>query len=92
MPKITLSIPDEAYKKMKEHSEVVWDEIIVEAILNHLEKLEKCRLRITTKDILENLSSDFKASLDELELEKAVEGYRKMSDAEWKRTSTIQAN
>ena len=92
MPNITLSIPDDVYRKMKKYSEIKWSEVVRKAIVDYLKRLEECRLEISTKDLLEDLGNDFKKSLDELELEKAIEGYKKMRDAEWKRISTIQAN
>ena len=92
MPNITLSIPDDIYKKMKKYSEIRWSEVVRKAIVDYLKKLEESRMEISTKDLLKELGNDFKKSLDELELEKAIEGYKKMRDTEWKRISTIRAN
>ncbi|ADB58204.1 hypothetical protein [Archaeoglobus profundus] len=92
MPNITLSISDDIYKKMKKYSEIKWSEVVRKAIVDYLKKLEESRMEISTKDLLKELGNDFKKSLDELELEKAIEGYKKMRDTEWKRISTIQAN
>lgn len=92
MPNITLSIPNEVYKKMKKYSEIKWSEVVRKSIIEYLRKLEESRTEFSTKEILEELGKDFKKSLDELDLEKAVKGYEKMRDAEWKRTSTTQAN
>ncbi|WP_456369431.1 hypothetical protein [Geoglobus sp.] len=92
MPNITLSIPDDVYKKMKKYSEIRWSEVVRKAIVDYLGKLEETRTEISTGDLLKELGSDFKKSLSELEFEKAKEGYEKMRDAEWRRTSTIRAN
>ncbi len=92
MPNITLSIPDDVYKKMKEHSEIRWSEVVRKAIVDYLKKLEESRKEISTKELLEELGGDFKKSLNELSLEKAIEGYEKMRDGEWKRISTTRAN
>lgn len=92
MPNITLSVPDEIYKKMKKYSEIKWSEVVRKAILEYLKKLEENKVETSTKEILKELGEEFKKILDELELEKAVEGYRKVEDAEWKRFYTIQAN
>ncbi len=92
MPNITLSIPDNIYKKMKKYSEIRWSEVVRKAIVDYLKKLEEVRTEISTKELLKELGDDFKKSLDDLELEKAIECYKKMRDAEWRRTSTIQAS
>ena len=92
MPNITLSIPDDIYEKMKEYSEVKWSEVARKAIVDYIKKLEETKTEITTQELLKELGDDFKKILSELSIEKAVKGYKKMRDAEWKRTSTIQAN
>jgi Arc/MetJ-type ribon-helix-helix transcriptional regulator len=92
MPNITLSIPDDIYKKMKKYSEIKWSEVVRKAIVDYLKKLEESKTEISTKDLLKELGNDFKKSLDDLELEKAIDGYKKMRDVEWKRISTIRAN
>jgi metal-responsive CopG/Arc/MetJ family transcriptional regulator len=92
MPNITLSLPDDIYKKMKKYSEIKWSEVVRKAIADYIKKLEESRMEITTGELLDDLGNDFKKSLDELEFEKAVEGYEKMRDAEWKRTSMTQVN
>ena len=92
MPNITLSLPDDIYKKMKKYSEIKWSEVVRKAIADYIKKLEESRVEITTEELLEDLGDDFKKSLDELELEKALEGYKKMRDAEWKRISMTQVN
>ena len=77
MPNITLSLPDDIYKKMKKYSEIRWSEVVRKAIADYIRKLEESRVEITTEELLNDLGNDFKKSLDELELERAVEGYKK---------------
>lgn len=86
MANITLSIPNDVYRKMKKHKEIKWSEIARKAIIEYVEQLEVGGQR-KTSEILDELGEDFRKSLDELNLEDAVEGYEKMRDAEWKRTS-----
>ena len=90
MPNITLSIPESIYKKMKKYSEIKWSEVVRKAIVEYLEKLEESRTEISTKELLNELDNEFKKNLNELDFEKAVKGYEKMSDAEWKRFSMIR--
>ncbi len=92
MPNITLSIPEDVYRKMKEYSEIKWSEVVRKAIVDYLRKLEESKTEISAKELLEELGDDFKRSLDELDIEKAIRGYEKMRDAEWKRISTIRAD
>jgi len=40
MTNITLSIEDEVYKKMREHSEIKWSEFVRKMIKNRIEELE----------------------------------------------------
>ena len=92
MPNITLSIPEDIYKKMKKYSEIKWSEVVRKAIVDYLKKLEENRMEVSTKELLNELGNEFKKSLNELDFEKAVEGYKNMRDTEWKRISTIQVN
>ncbi len=88
MANITLSVPNDVYRKMKKYKEIKWSEIARKAIMEYLEQLEESDRR-TTKELLDELGEDFRSSLQKLSLEDAVEGYEKTRDAEWKRTSTI---
>ncbi len=92
MPNITLSIPEDIYKKMKKYREVKWSEVVRKAILDYIKRLEESEIEKNTKEILEELGQDFKKSLSELNVENVVEGYEKMRDAEWKRFSTIRVS
>ena len=92
MPNITLSIPEDIYKKMKKYSEIKWSEVIRRAIVDYLEKLEESRTEISSEELLNELGDEFKESLNKLDFEKAVEGYKRMRENEWKRIFTIQVN
>jgi len=39
MPNITLALPDDVYKSMKEHKEIRWSKIARHAIVEHVKKL-----------------------------------------------------
>ena len=92
MPNITLSIPEDIYKKMKKYSEIKWSEVIRRAIVDYLEKLEESRTEISSEELLNELGDEFKESLNKLDFEKAVEGYKRMRENEWKRIFTIQVS
>ncbi len=58
MANMTLSIPDELYRKMKNFSEVKWSEVARKAIqkkVSDLEMLDKLtsRSKLTEKDVVE---------------------------------------
>ncbi|MCD6368318.1 MAG: hypothetical protein J7L38_00805 [Thermoproteales archaeon] len=88
MPNITLSIPEEVYRKMKKYSEVKWSEVARKAIMEYLRKLEGT---VSSEELLEELGEDFARELREISLEKAANYYEKAREAEWKRYSTIHA-
>ena len=89
MPKITLSIPEDVYKKMKEY-DVRWNEV-KDAIISYIRRLEKHGLEATTEELLAELGEDFMKELSEISFEEAVNAYEKMREKEWKRLYTIQA-
>lgn len=90
MPDITLSIPEEVYKKMREHKGVKWTEVVRKAIVDYVERLEVGKLEVTTEDLLKELGREFAEGLSEISFEEAVELYEKTRDKEWRRFYTIQ--
>ena len=90
MPEITLSIPEDVYKKMKEY-DVKWNEVLKDAITSYIRRLEKHGLEATTEELLAELGEDFMKELSEISFEEAVSAYEKMREKEWKRLYTIQA-
>ena len=90
MPEITLSIPEDVYKEMKEY-DVKWNEVLKDAIISYIRRLEKHGLEATTEELLAELGEDFMKELSEISFEEAVSAYEKMREKEWKRLYTIQA-
>lgn len=86
MPNITLSIPEELYRRMKRHPEVKWSEVARRAIAEYLRRLEGV---VSAEELLEELGEDFARDLDSLDLKKAEEHFKRMREAEWERLSTI---
>jgi len=89
MPNITLSIPEELYRKMKKHPEVRWSEVARKAIIEFLRKVEG-EFKTSTDELLEELGRDFVKDLSEISFEQAVEWYEKMREVEWRRSSTTR--
>jgi len=90
MGNITLSLPEDVYRKMKKYREIKWSEIARRAIIDYLKRLEG-GYETTTGELLAELGEDFRKRLKELSFEEAVKGYEKMRREEWRRLSTIQA-
>jgi len=88
MPEITLSIPEDVYKKMKEY-DVKWNEVLKGAIISYIRRLEKHGLEATTEELLAELGEDFMRELSEISFEEAVSAYDKMREKEWKRLYTL---
>jgi len=91
MPDITLSIPEELYKKMKEHRGIRWTEVMKKVIVDYVYRLEEGKLEVTTEELLKELGSEFEKDLLEISFEEAVGLYEKMRKKEWSRFYTIQA-
>ncbi|MEM1986115.1 MAG: ribbon-helix-helix domain-containing protein [Nitrososphaeria archaeon] len=92
MTNITLSIPDELYKKMKKYSEIKWSEVVRKAIIDYIKRIEEGGFKVSAKELLKNLDEEFRREVRELSLDDAIEGFRKMSEEEWRRLYTIQAS
>ena len=86
MPNITLSVPPEIYKKMKEHPEIKWSEVARRAIAEYLAKIEAEEL--SSEELLSLLGEEFRKELEETPVEKYEEALKETRDAEWKRLST----
>jgi len=91
MPNITVSIPEELYKKMKRYSEVKWSEVVRKALTEYIARLEVMERGVVSSDELADLLRASKLDVSSISLEKAMEHYERMRELEWKRSSTIQA-
>ena len=92
MPNITLSIPEDVYRRMKKYKEVKWSEVVRKAIVEYLRRLEEGGFELTTRELLDELGEDFRKSLKELSFEDSLKGYERMREAEWRRSSTTQVS
>jgi len=90
MANITLSVPDEVFKKMKRYSEIKWSEVVRKAIVDYIRDLEEGGYETTTRGLLSEMGGDFRGRLAKLSTDEAVRGYEEMRREEWKRLSTTQ--
>ncbi|MDI3497067.1 ribbon-helix-helix domain-containing protein [Archaeoglobus fulgidus] len=51
MPNITLSLPEDLYRKMKKYGEIRWSEVVRKAIAEYLEKLEEIETEVGSKEL-----------------------------------------
>ena len=72
MPNITLSIPEDVYRKMKKYGEVRWSEVARKAIVEYLRKLEEGGFELTTRELLDELGESFRESLKKLSFEDSL--------------------
>jgi Arc/MetJ-type ribon-helix-helix transcriptional regulator len=89
----TVRIPRKLAEKMKKYSEINWSEVVRKSIEEYLERLEEARTVVPASELLEELQEEGldPALLEPLSVEKELELYRKVGEAEWKRLSTIRA-
>ena len=84
MPDITLSIPEDVYKKMREHKGISWAEVVRKAIVDYVYRLEVGKQELTTEELLKELGKEFAEGLSEISFEEVVEFSEKMRVKEWK--------
>ena len=92
MANITLSIPDEVYRRMKRRRDVKWSEVARQAIAEKLEQVEGPLGFYASTGELADMIAKAGVKLDKVSLDEAIRHYIKMRELEWQRTSTIQAN
>lgn len=85
MPEIILPIPEEVHKKMKEHGMVRWSEVVRDAIMDYIYRLEGRKMEVTTEELLEEFGEDFAEDLAKISIEEAMKSYREMQEKEWER-------
>ncbi len=83
MPNITLSIPEELYKKMKKHKEIKWSEIARKAISEYIDAIESYKSELSTDEFLTLLNDA--SSIKKIDASSAEEFYKRMRELEWKR-------
>jgi hypothetical protein len=92
MANITLSVPEELYRRMKRRRDVKWSEVARQAIVERLERLEGPVGFSAPSAELARLIVKSGVNLDEISVDDAIRYYKKMRELEWQRISTIQAS
>ena len=91
MVNITVSIPEELYRKMKKYSEVRWSEVVRKALAEYIGRLEVMERGVISSEKLAEMLKESNLDVGSISLEKALEFYEKARELEWKRLSTTQA-
>jgi hypothetical protein len=92
MANITLSIPEEVYRRMKRRRDVKWSEVARQAIVARLEQTEGPVGFYASTSELAEIIAKAGVELEKVSVDEAIRHYGKMRELEWKRTSTIRAN
>ena len=92
MVNITISIPDELSKKMKEHSEIKWSEVVRKALVNYVENLKIYEGGVVSAETLSRKLRAKCIDVSKIDLDKAIEYYEAGRKLEWKRLSMIQTS
>ena len=87
MVNITISIPKELHDKLKMHSEVEWSEIIRNALIEYVGRLEIAERQTVSSEKLAAMLKEANLDVSSVDLDKAVEFYEKARRLEWKRVS-----
>jgi len=92
MANLTLSIPEELYRRMRNRRDVRWSEVARRAIAEKLEDLEGPEGFETSASALKEKIAKAGIDIEKISVEDTVAHYRKMRNLEWKRVSTTRAN
>ena len=89
MTNITFSIDDDIHKKMKEHPEIKWTEILRQSIINYLKNVEEIDV-ISIKDFRERLDPELLQKIEELDEQEEILFYKEAKKMEQERLNRLQ--
>jgi predicted transcriptional regulator len=89
MTNITFSVDDDLHKKMKEHPEIKWTEILRQSIINYLKKVEEIN-EMSIEDFKSRLEPDLVKKIDKLEEKNERDYYDKIKKKEMDRLTDLQ--
>ena len=89
MTNITFDIDDDIHKKMKEHPEIKWTEILRQSIINYLKNVEEIDV-ISIKDFRERLDPELLQKIEELDEQEEILFYKEAKKREQERLNRLQ--
>ena len=89
MTNITFSVDDDLHKKMKEHPEIKWTEILRQSISTYLKKVEEIDV-LSIKDFKKRLDPETQKKIDELNDKDEITFYERAEKLEEERLKQLQ--
>jgi len=89
MTNITFSVDDDIHKKMKEHPEIKWTEILRQSIIKYLKKVEEIDV-ISIKDFRERFNPELLQKIEELDEQEEILFYKEAKKMEQERLNGLQ--
>jgi protease II len=89
MKEISFSVEDDIYKKIKNHSEINWSEIIQRSIMNHLQKTAKTKI-ISIEDLRKRLGPKLLQKVRQLDEKEEIKFYKKAKQLELERSTHLK--
>ncbi len=89
MPNVTLSVPEDLYRRMRKYAYVKWTEVARRAFAQHVESIEQqTEGKVKVSELREMLEAK---GLDvrKIPLKKAIRQYEEIRELEWKRAKQI---
>ena len=84
MTNITFSVDRELHKRMRAYPEIKWSEILRQAIVEYLEKMEY-KEKMTVSELRKRLNKETLDQLDNLDVAEEIEFYKKTKKIEVER-------
>ena len=88
MTNITFSVDDDLHKKMKNHPEIKWTEILRQSIINYLKKVEEIDI-LPIKTFRERLDPELLKQINELDEHEEILFYQKAKKMEEERMNRL---
>ncbi len=88
MTNITFSVDDDLHKKMKDHPEIKWTEILRQSIVNYLKEVEEIDV-LPIKAFRERLGPELLKQINELDEREEILFYQKAKKMEEERMNRL---
>ena len=89
MTNVTFSVDEELHKKMKEHPEIKWTEVLRQSIREYLEKVEEIDI-ISIKDFRDRLDPEILKKVEKLNEKDDILFYNEAKQMEEERLERLQ--
>lgn len=89
MTNITFKVDDELHKKMKAHPEIKWTEILRQAIMDYLQKVEEIDV-LSIEDFRKRIGSEIQKKVEDLTEKDEISFYKETKRLEKERLKRLQ--